>query len=280
MIGLLLCLQLSSPISQSTAFADALMRQGDYFRAISEYKRVLFYNRGDSITNYCMLQIAKAYRKSFKYESAIRYSTALLNKENISLSLRQRANLNLGISYIESNMPHLSISYLQAAVTQDSAAFPLLCIGLAELETKNWNKATDVFKTATRTIQDSVLQMQILKLSSDIENFKSYSPKSPLLASSLSFIFPGSGQLYSGHAYDAVQAFLFTASFAFATYAIYRYEHSFKEHLGLTYVGISITAIFHAANIIGANRTAHYRNWKRHHDFVKEIHDTIMRYEP
>ncbi|MGH7451093.1 MAG: DUF5683 domain-containing protein, partial [bacterium] len=110
--------------------------------------------------------------------------------------------------------------------------------------------------------------------------FKEQPKKSPFIASSLSFVLPGSGQLYSGHTYDAVQAFLFTASFGFAAYAIYKYEHSFKEHLELTYIGISITAIFHAAKVIGANRTAHYRNWKKNRDFIKSIHDVVMVYEP
>ena len=280
MLGFILCLQLSLPINDSTSFANALMRQGDYFRAISEYKRVLFYSRDDSTRNYCLLQIARCYRKSSKYESAVRYSSSLLNNATISPSLRWQSNLNLGITYLESKMPQLSLPYLQAAVTGDSASFPLLCIGLAELEMQNWDKASGLFRRAAATSKNSVLQAQMFTLSDRIEKFPDQTWKSPFLASSFSFVLPGSGQLYSGHIYDGIQAFLVTASFAFATYAIYKYEQSSKGHLAWTYVSVSITGIFHAANVIGANRTAKYRNWKRRSDFVKNIHDSVMFYEP
>ncbi len=280
MLGLLLCLQLSGGVADSAAFADALMRQGDYFRAISEYKRVLFYNRNDSIQNYCLAQIAKSYRKSFKYESAIRYSAGLLNRANISPALRRQSNLNLGLSYLENKMPQLSLPYLQTAAAGYSTGFPLLCLGLAELEMKNLDKASTWFRDAGKIYGDSAFHVQILDISEALEKFKHQPRKSPFLASALSFFLPGSGQLYSGHAYDAFQAFLYTASFAFATYSVYKYEHAFKEHLGLTYVGISITAIFHAANLIGANRTAKYRNWKSHRDFAENVYDAVMLHEP
>ena len=61
MFGFILFLQLS--ISQNVVgFADALMHQGDYFRAISEYKRAAYYITDDSIKNYCLLQIARSYQ--------------------------------------------------------------------------------------------------------------------------------------------------------------------------------------------------------------------------
>jgi tetratricopeptide (TPR) repeat protein len=277
----LFCLQLSlAAPDTSPAFADALFRQEDYFRAISEYKRVLFYNSNDSIKNYCLVQIAKSYRKSFKYESAIRYSAALLNRAELSPALRRQGHLNLGLSYLESKMPQLALPYFQAAVANDSTAFPFLCMGLTELEKQNWDGAANWFRKAASTRRDSLAKAQIMGFSNSTAKLKNQSWKSPLLSSALSLVVPGSGQFYSGHVYDGVQAFLFTMSFAFATYATYKYEHAFNEHLRWTYAGVSVTAIFHAANVIGANRTARYRNWKKRSDFTKSVHDAVMLYEP
>lgn len=279
MSGLLLYLHLTLLPHDSAAFANALMREGDYFRAITEYKRVLFYSRNEAERNYCLGQIAKSYRKSARYESAIRYSTALLNKPELPAAQRRQSLLNLGLSYLESKAPQLAQPYFQQAIAEDSTVFPLLCMGLTRLEMRQWNEAAKIFEKAALLAADSVVRMPIVNLAGGIARFKSQPQKSPLLASSLSFFLPGSGQFYSGHAYDGIQAFLFTASFAFATYAIYKYEHANKDHLSWTYVGVSITSIFHAANILGANRTAHYRNWKKQQDFTASAREIVMRYE-
>jgi TM2 domain-containing membrane protein YozV len=256
------------------------MRQGDYFRAISEYKRTAFHSEDDSIRSYCLLQIAKSYRKSFRYESAIQYSTELLSAKNVPHSLRQQCNLNLGLVYVDSHMPQLSIPYFKELLATDSTGFALSCMGLAELEMQDFGQASLLFKEAAKTTKDPTYRQQTLRLSGETESFVNRPQKSPLLASTLSFILPGSGQIYAGHIYDGVQAFLFTAASAFATYAIWKYEHSFKDRLELTYIGISITALFHAANVIGAHQTANFHNWKQHDDFVRDVHHALSAFEP
>ncbi len=280
MFGFILFLQLS--ISQNVVgFADALMHQGDYFRAISEYKRAAYYLTDDSIKNYCLLQIARSYRKSSKFDLSIQYSNGLLSKKDVPITMQQQSNLNLGLSYLESHLPQLSLPYFQKLVdAPDSTGFPLMCMGLAELEMKNWTKASEAFVSASRLNGDAAFQSKMLQVSADIQMFPDRPQKSPLFASALSLAIPGSGQIYSGHIYDGIQAFLVTVSSAFATYALYKYEHSFNDHLSLTYVGISLTAIFEFANVLGAYQTANYHNWKDHEDFVKSVHDMISPYEP
>lgn len=279
MIGILLFLQLSLA-ADSLTFADALIREGDYFRAISEYKRVLFYSDNDSIKNYCLLQIAKSYRKSNKFESAINYSSLLLNKNNLSTTARSKAELTIGLGYLENNLPQISIDYFNKSFNTDSNTFSLLCLGLAELKMRNWKSALITFSKSINFCRDTVLRSQVIDFQRQIEDIKTQSKKSPIVSSTLSLVIPGSGQIYSGHTYDGIQAFLYTASAAFASYAIYKYEKSFKGHLELTYISISVTAIFHAANILGAYQTANYYNLKQENDLIRNIRNTIIDNEP
>lgn len=274
-VGAFLFLQLSS-WQDGIGFAESLMRQKDYFRAITEYKRVMYHSENDSLKNYCLLQIGVAYRKSRKIESAIHYTTGLLSRNDVSLSIQTQSNLNLGLAFLESHLPQLSVPYFLEAANHDSSGFPIVCAGVAELEMKNWMSAGERFKAAARLSRDEGLRLQLLRFSDDIQAFPNRPKKSPAVASVMSFILPGSGQVYTGHFYDGLQAFIVTASSAFATYALYRYEHSFDDRLTLTYVGISITAIFHAANIFGAAQTANYHNQKQHQDFVRDAHDAFL----
>ena len=66
MIGWLALIPLVATHPGPTAFADALMRQGDYFRAITEYKRTLFESDDPELRRRCTLRIGRAYRKSMK----------------------------------------------------------------------------------------------------------------------------------------------------------------------------------------------------------------------
>ncbi|MBM4170157.1 MAG: hypothetical protein FJ215_13520 [Ignavibacteria bacterium] len=280
-IPLILWFQLFTPNDPTVGFADALMKQGDYFRAITEYKRAMYHSTEESVKDYCLVQIAQAYRKSGKIESAVEYAAVLLAKPDVAPSLRYRANLAVGQSYFESNMPQLALAYFEAARDhQDSLLFPMLCLGVTHAALGNHEKGAGYFEEAVQLQTNMDLKDRYADFASKVRLMERRPRKSPALAGGLSAVVPGAGQLYSDHAYDAFQAFFYTASMAFATYAMYNYEHSGNRQLLWTYVGASITGIFYVSNVIGASRTAQYRNWKVEGDFTRELYDAIVVYEP
>src|SRR5574340_713447 len=53
------------------AFADHLYAQGDYYRAVTEYERVMFLHPGTAMANTARFQIAQCYFQSEKYAQAV-----------------------------------------------------------------------------------------------------------------------------------------------------------------------------------------------------------------
>jgi TM2 domain-containing membrane protein YozV len=278
---LLLIPLLAQSQTSDLRFADFLIRQGDYFRAITEYKRGAFSTTDDSVKDHCFLQIAKAYRRSGKFDLAVEYAAAVLMRSAASPATRYAANVSLGMCYVESDMPGLALPYLEAAnLNPDRSAFVLLCIGVASAQSRDCEGALRSFKEAEGRSALGGLRTAAAELSRRVAEYAARPKLSSTFAAALSFVVPGAGQLYSSHTYDALQAFLYTSSMAFAAFAVYRYEHSVTGHLAWTYVGISVAAMFHLANIIGAARTAEYRNWKAQTDMARDLKDVLVRCEP
>jgi TM2 domain-containing membrane protein YozV len=257
----------------SKGFADFLMSEGDYYRAITEYKRILFEIPKDSIENYCLYQISKAYWKSGYYELAVRYADRLLKKRDLDFSIRNQACLVGGFSYYEYNFPQLSIPYFQnLKVDSDIVSYPSLCLALVYAETSNWASFNSSMSEAIRKEPKEEGRKHLTDIRNSLDEFADIPPKSKFLACALSFVIPGAGQLYCGHTYDAIQAFAYTVGSIFATYGFYRYDKSVNGHLGLTYVGAAVSSIFYASNIISAGRTADYRNWKLKKDLMNDLY--------
>ena len=280
MLAILCVAQMAAGCDVSIGFADALMRQADYYRAITEYKRVIYECPGDSLQKHSLLQIATAYRKSGKLRSSVRYSEAFLQRSDLSASQRWSGNVNLGMAYLEDHMPQFALPPLRIADASDTTGFPALCLGLADLQMRRLESAEACFSKGEATSRDSMFRQQAAALARATEQFSRRPRKSSLAASLMSAVVPGAGQVYCGHTYDGIQAFLYTASAAFATYAMYRYEHDVKDHLALTYVGLSITTMFHSANILGAHRTARYYNWKQEQDFSDSAQKEVYQLAP
>lgn len=74
--------------------------------------------------------------------------------------------------------------------------------------------------------------------------------KSVILASSLSIV-PGLGRVYAGHPVDGLLSFLIVASFASNTYLHAELGHSVRAGINATFM-----ALFWAADVYGAYRTA------------------------
>jgi TM2 domain-containing membrane protein YozV len=95
--------------------------------------------------------------------------------------------------------------------------------------------------------------------------------RSPLFAATLSAVLPGAGQAYYGHWFDAAQALGFVAAFGFVSYFAYRYDGARGGPYVFTAVSLSLTALLHLANILGAERTARYFNQHQRDLFVAPI---------
>lgn len=81
--------------------------------------------------------------------------------------------------------------------------------------------------------------------------------KSPVLALGMSAVLPGAGQLYTGHTYDALQAFVFTGALSYGAFASWRYELDRESpNLVLPVLSSAIAAVFYLSNVRGAHASA------------------------
>lgn len=261
---------------QGEGYAEELLRQGDYYRAITEFKRRMFLNPADS--TYCLLQIARAYRHSGKFQSAISYASATLERQRLTLQQNHDANLTLGLSYIGLQLSVMAQQYFEAAHSTNISQTATLCLGWLYAQRENWREAERYFNSATESIDDISVSETALQLSLLARQGSMLPRRSPTLAAAFSGILPGLGQFYSGHSYDGLQAFLLVSSFALATYATYKYESEPGRRIKFTYVGIGVTSLFHLANIFSAHRTANYFNWRQRDDNLRKMRNLILPY--
>ena len=252
-------------------FARSLMNERDYFRAISIYKELSFFSTNNDSTVFYLFQVGKAYRLSHKYDLSIEIYTGILNSYRLSQSVSNAIYLNLGLNYVEMQIPTQALPYFYEARSVDTSGLALFYIGLAHCEMADWTHAQACYDSISRTHASSTIGKLSAEFSSTLSNANDIPHRSPALSAVLSTVVPGLGQLYSGHYFDAAQAFGFVASFSFVSYIAYHSDKKNNSNYLLTGIAVSLTSLFHVANIIGAERTAAYYNLRQEDLFLQDI---------
>lgn len=252
-------------------FARFLMADRDYFRAISVYKEVLFVSDSPAVQHLCMEQIARAYEKSHRYRASIKYLSRLFNEPGVDPAVMTRGRIRLGLDYYGMRVFFQARSALEKARPDDPSGFALTYLGLIEAERGHWTEAGELFGEAADLAPSPALQAVTRELQTEVLQGAHLPRRSPTLAALMSAIIPGSGQFYCGHTYDGLQAFLYVGAFSLATYAAYRYDHDVNDNYVSTYAVGTVTAMFHAANVIGAYKVAGFHNLRQQEIFLDGV---------
>jgi len=189
------------------SFARSLLREGDHFRAVTEYKRVLHRQPEGPQAPAAALGIAKAYlgaRRWVELESAL---DRLIRDYPRSHEAKEALLLQAGSAWKKGNFSLARQRYGLLLVEQD---FPELesdlhfAVGWSLLEQDRFDEAA--FSFASADAPGDELGQEALK-------FKALPEKSPRLAGTLSALLPGAGQLYAGRKRSALLAFSLNAAF-------------------------------------------------------------------
>jgi putative component of membrane protein insertase Oxa1/YidC/SpoIIIJ protein YidD len=255
-------------------FADVLMRDGDYERAITEYKRWMFESPSDSTE--VLLRIASAHRRGGNYNQAINFASSALLRGDLTNTQTAHAHMTLGLGYMGLRLTPMASDQFRELAAMDTSGIGDMCLGWVDADQGRWNASSRRFQSVASLSPIEELR-RAAQTASTLSSSGTYLPrKSPGMAAGLSLVIPGAGQIYSTHGYDALQAFAMTSSMVLATYAAYRYESEPGRHLRFTFISGAITGMFHAANVLGAYRTAQYRNWHLRSDLLRQIRDLIL----
>ena len=236
----------------ASAFADELFLQGDYFRAITEYKRVVF---EDPSNMDAALRCAESYLLAGHFEEAERayreLSIHAVDTAVITTALRKLAEaLKKQGSYADAAQTLLECLERVDADQRDAVQAELFWCRL-------YAEDLPAAQASVRAINDEHLQSRLSRAESTASEFQR---KSPTTAGCLSAVIPGSGQLYVGRKRDALISFTVNAAFIWA--AIEAYD----EDLDFTGTAFAIVELsWYAGNIYSAVNGAH-----KHNRFVRE----------
>ncbi|ACL06813.1 conserved hypothetical protein [Desulfatibacillum aliphaticivorans] len=253
------------------AFAESNFSQGEYYRAVSEYRRFLYFFPNDDRAPQAALRIGQSYYLGQDYEEA------------------QKALKSMAAQYPQSPLAaEASLLICQCSVKIQDYEEARTCLsdvvqnaGPGELAQKarydagwvyvlegDFNAAAGVFKGMDRSVWD---KYRIPALVAEIDKAGDLQYKSPGTAGVLAVV-PGLGHVYTNRYQDAAIAFLLNAGLIIAAYESFDND---QEALG-SVIGV-VGFGFYAGNIYSAASSAHKYNRRQKAAFTKSLEQVKVR---
>lgn len=243
--------------------ADHFFKEGDYYRAITEYKRFLFFFPQSVRVEEALWKIAKSYFNGRKWDEAISASDYLLKKFPESERTAE-AFLLTGLCFKEKK------EYSQARLffykvreispgtpVEDEAHWQIASTYLLE---EKWKEAVSEYNKINK---NSKLYIKSQHFAQGLERIHEIPQKSPETAGILAAVLPGSGHLYCERYRDATIAFLLNGAF------IWGMVEAFERK---NYVVAGILTFFelgwYSGNIYSAVASAHKYNKRKKQEYL------------
>lgn len=260
----------------SPELARHLADEGDHFRAISEYKALAFRETDPERRAAWQLAIGRSYRLSGRHEHSVATLTRLLSAKPPD-DLVPRIHLQLALGYVGMQAPAVADLHLAEAARRGQEGRALVIGGLSSLVSNEPEEARRKLRLAAPLVAgDPAFSSMATEIDQAAARYADAPSKSPALAAALSAVLPGAGQAYTGHWFDAAQAFGFVGAFSFTSYLAYDHDRARGGPYVLTSVALSITAFFYVANVIGAHRTARYFNQHERDEIVVPVRAHVL----
>ena len=247
-------------------FAESLYEEGDYFRAIGEYKRYIYLAPTDNLAEKATFRIAESYYQAKRWPEAIAACNQFLAKYPASsrylemLYLRGRIE-KIDRKYDEALQTFGLIVSADAPDYRDKAVYQR---ALVMLERRDWRGAEE---TLQRVPRDSPLYPAASAFAAEIEKKELVlAPKSPVTAGLLATVLPGAGHLYAERPRDALVAFLLNGAFIWGALELFQHDN---------YAAGGILAFFelgwYTGNIYSAVSSVHKYNRDQENDFLQKL---------
>ncbi|MFP4475299.1 MAG: tetratricopeptide repeat protein [Desulfatibacillaceae bacterium] len=263
-----LCMdELSRVPDEQLSFADALMKDGEYYRAITEYKRFLHFFPDHPRADEARLSMGEAYMRGGRHDEAIAVLNDLATRERVETGLSRRAMFLISETYEKQEEYELAGQHLDyIIITADSESVANEAMyrkGWLFVESGSYDQAVDTFSHLTESGRESYRIPTLLAALEVGRN--SLDPKHPAVAGALGII-PGAGHLYTGRYRDALIAFGLNAALGFAAYEAFDQD---MEVLGgvIATVGLG----FYTGSIYGAVGSVEKYNRHQREGFVRHL---------
>ncbi len=259
---------------RSMAFADPLFETGDYYRAITEYERVVFYDPDAAAALRARYQIGMSYYKGGKYSAAARHFRDLAKRYPDGEVGRNAAFMVAEAHYKDDDFK-AAIAALDAFLAgypaDPTADRALILLGRCHLREGNWTRAAEIFEAVP---PGSASGETAAGLARGARKYPDVPTKSPVLAGTLSAIVPGAGQLYVGRTGDAAIAFLLNAAFVWA--AVEAFDRGNNVTGGIL---LAFEAGWYSGNVFNAVGGAHKYNRRARQEYLDDLQNRYGRTE-
>ena len=256
-------------MDETLHFAEHLFQEGDYYRAITEYKRFLFRETNPAIKQWVELRIGQSYLAGKKYSAAQSVFYRLSN-ETSSKEMTNAATFLLGRSY------YLDGRYNQAL---DKFAELLSVVHQPELRSASWylfactnlrmGKLDNARESLDHVSAYGTLGKKAQTILSFLHRRKNLPHKSVVIAGLLSVV-PGLGHVYLGEYGVGLSAFVWNGMFAYAS------VESFRHRLWGPGVLLAVVELmWYSGTIYGAVSGAHRFNRDAQLNFLQELDDHV-----
>ena len=258
------------------SFAETLFAEGDYYRAISEYKRFAFFFPDNKLVEKCAYKIAESYYKAKRWQEALETFASFIMKYPGSPMIPE-ATYHKGMAQEQLKRYPDALSTFHELSKSKSREFTDKAIyqsAIVLMEMEEWQQARETFSIVPK---DSPLAKSASIIASEIMHMDDLPKKSPAIAATLAAVLPGAGHLYTERTGDALVAFLLNGAFILGAIELFHHEN---------YVAGGIVIFFeigwYTGNIYSAVSSAHKYNKRMREDFIehlKEISTLSLRHD-
>jgi TolA-binding protein len=246
--------------------ADQFFKEGDYYRAITEYKRFLFFFPQSTEAKEALWKVAKSYFNGKRWDDAISACDELIRKFPGS-SPAAEAFLLQGFAFAEKKeYPRARQYFLKAQEVSPDTSIEdeaQLQIALTYVKEEKWKEAADEFRKISK---NSRLYPKGEYFAQGLDRIDAVPQKSPQVAGILAAILPGAGHLYCERYRDASIAFLLNGAFIWGMVEAFQHNENVIGGI-LTFFELG----WYSGNVYSAVASAHKYNRKMKQEYIDNL---------
>jgi len=268
-VFLCLCFQIKAQnLDKQKLFADSLFYSENYFDAITEFKRLIFFANDNKTLFEANYKIALCYKAGGKYDNAIKYfNFAKLNTKLFKDSLESDLQI-IRTNILRRTIPN-ALSLLKKlkniSPNQIDTSMINYWSGWAYLMNDNWKSASIEFA--------KIDKFHSLKTLSDSVSSAKFSVP---FAKFISFVLPGSGQFYTGNYWSGVLSLAWNILSGYLTINAFNTNREFEGVL----LGSLIWGRFYRGNFKNAEKFAIDENIKISNNAFKFLSEKYLGEKP